>query len=185
MLRVTARKIGALLLLWAVLIVAVFVCGTAWAQEWRSRTVGGNGGIPFYIGCSAGMQVGGILVAGGDYIDRIGWCFCPKGSRQSGCYRWFNYGGPGGRVSIFKMFEPGEEIVRISARGGIYVDWMNVETNRRWASTAGGRGGNIMETYRFGGDVELCSFTVRAGKYVDQIGVWTRCTRPGCRSINN
>ena len=73
-------------------------------------------------------------------------------------------------MSIFRMFEPGEEIVRISARGGIYVDWMNVETNWRWASTTRRRGGNIMETFRFGGDVELCSFTVRAGKYVDQLG---------------
>jgi hypothetical protein len=24
------------------------------------------------------MQVGGLLVAGGDYIDRIGWCFHPN-----------------------------------------------------------------------------------------------------------
>jgi jacalin-like lectin domain-containing protein len=120
------------------------------------------------------MQVGGLLVAGGDYIDRIGWSFHPKGSRQRGCYQWFNDSGPRGRVSIFRMFEPGEEIVRISARGGIYVDWMNLETNWRWASTARGRGGNIMETFRFGGDVKLCSFTVRAGKYVDQLGVWVQ-----------
>ncbi len=141
--------------------------------------VGGTGGKPFDdIPPSSQMEIGGVLIRSGSYLDQLQLIYRDPSSGQLVLGQ--AHGGNGGQPSGF-VLNPGEYLTGVSGRTGSYVDSITFQTSqgRTFGRFGGGGGGTDYQLPApTQANLELFGFYGRSGAYVDSIGCHTRQRRP-------
>lgn len=108
-----------------------------------------------------------IRIRSGDFIDGIQTVYENKmGQRFKSAW----HGGVGGNLSVFKL-DPDEHIVRINGKHGLYVDHIEIITNKGRHKGWGGIGGEKYFVYNAPPKSYIHGFAGYAGEFIDSIGV--------------
>lgn len=111
-----------------------------------TRTFGGSGGSLFL---QTGIQ--SLALRSGKYVDAI-------------IINGTSYGGPGGTITKTITFAADEYISRIEIRKGVYVDQLEITTNKGQSIQGGGRGGSASTV-----EGMIVSLGGRSGVLLDRI----------------
>jgi hypothetical protein len=161
----------------------------AFAVAPSAHAVGGSGGEPFSMQCSANEHLEQIYVRSGSRIDALG----IKCKGPNSTHKW-RYGGDGG--SLHNVLEPGEEVVEIRGFSGKCKKKSKRICALRFAVDGGARelspqygkyaDGADDFTLKVPAGRELYGFSGRSGKELDAIELLTRPRNDGDnrRSIN-
>jgi hypothetical protein len=170
-------------------LISISALVTAFAFAPSAHAVGGSGGTPFSMQCSANEHVEQIYVRSGKRIDQLGIKCVGPGS----VHKW-RYGGDGG--SLHSVLEPGEEVVEVRGWTGkckkkstrICALRFVVDGGARELSPQYGEHSSGADDFKLKVPAgrELYGFAGRSGKELDAIELLTRPRNDGdqSRSLN-
>jgi hypothetical protein len=130
---------------------------------------GGTGGGAF-TDPEDTFRVARVTIRTGLFVDSVQMTHeRPDGSLVTFPHR----GGFGGNERSHDL-AVGEHIIRVDGRFGVFVDSIDIFTDRGQSLPGGGRGGRADYRYEAPGGYEIVGFVGRSGIFVDAIGVILR-----------
>jgi hypothetical protein len=108
-----------------------------------------------------------VRIRSGVYIDAIQTVYVNIADQK---FESPLHGGTGGTLSVFKL-APDEYITRISGKYGVFIDSLQIVTNKGNVKGWGGTGGAGNYIYTAPPGSRIHGFFGRSGKFLDAVGV--------------
>lgn len=144
------------------------------SNYFKAGPAGGGGGDIFDDGIlEDGLELAGLIIRSGNWIDAIQPLYRPRGSSQRAIPGNY-HGGTGGEVNQFTL-APSEYVIQIAGNWGNYIDEIFIATNLNNQYHFGKGRGIAPYTFQVP-DMgwEIVSFFGRSHTFVDALGVYIR-----------
>jgi hypothetical protein len=131
---------------------------------------GGLGGTPFSDNQNPRFRISEVRVRSSDYIHAIQLVYEHGTGQMAGVY----HGGKGGgSLDVFRL-EPGEEIISVSGKYGVFIESMAIETSKGRKKSWGGKDGIASYAYQVPKGSSIQGFFGRSSETLDALGVILR-----------